>query len=91
MKYYALDDLNTGMGVTYLLIDEDNQTLMGFFSIKTTAFIKKSYGHEGEIDLGFPALEIAELAVHKDYERQHIGSDILDIVFELTDELCSMV
>lgn len=81
LKFNALDDLKTGQGTTYLYIDEiqpEERKIMGYITLRSSSFIKES----GESKkFGFAALEIAELAVSKDYCGQGLGTDmVLDAI-----------
>ena len=85
--YNALNDIDDGKGLTYLFLDENDdnheQRIMGFVTLKASSLIK-----EGELKkLGEPALEISELAVDVNYERQGIGSKIIAYVIDIAKEL----
>ena len=71
-------DQNQGMGVTHVFIDENEKTgqkiIAGYITLRMSSLIMDS--GEG-FKLGYPALEIAELAVDENYEGQRIGTDMV--------------
>jgi len=74
LKFCAISDQKRGIGVTHVLIDEHEETkqkkIAGFITLKATS-LTKSYE---DYDEGHPALEIAELAIDKEYERRGLGT-----------------
>ena len=80
IRLIAFDDRRRGKGVTYIFIrnSETSADLLGYITLRATSYTEiiggKTYGN--------PALEIFELAVSKDAERQRIGTDL--IKFALT-------
>lgn len=63
-------DHNQGMGVTHVFIDDENQKMAGYITLRGSSLIADS----GEsFKFGYPALEIAELAVDKSYEGMGLG------------------
>ena len=65
-----------GMGVTHVFVDKDNREkkIAGYITLRGNSLIMES----GEnYKLGYPALEIAELAVDKKYEGQNLGTDMV--------------
>lgn len=71
-------DHKQGMGVTHVFIDEDestgSRTIVGYITLRMSSLIMDSGdGYR----LGYPALEIAELAVDERYEGQGIGTDMV--------------
>lgn len=74
----AMSDSLTGMGVTHVLAqhdDEGNPTaILGYVTLKTSSLLYRTEsGYSGK-----PALEISELAVNRQFERQGIGRLLLD-------------
>lgn len=74
----AMSDSLTGMGVTHVLAqhdDEDNPTtILGYVTLKASSLLyKMESGYSGK-----PALEISELAVDQQFEHQGIGKLLLD-------------
>lgn len=69
----ALTDYKSGMGVTYIMLEEDSgipTAILGFVTLKTSSLIIKSErGFEGN-----PAIEIAELSVANGAERTGVGT-----------------
>ena len=88
----ALLDAKQGMGITYLFIEEDKdkriKNVMGFITLRTSSLIKEM-GESSKF--GYPALEIAELAVNSVYERQGIGSDMVRYAVSLANELSEKI
>ncbi len=78
IKFSALQDLNDGLGVTYLYIEyieeKQEEFIMGYVSLRMSSLIK-DMGEDKKF--GYPALEIAELAVDKRYTNKHIGTDMV--------------
>lgn len=75
--YNGLLDSSQGIAKTQLYILEDdngNRKVLGFYSIRCSSLIMD--GDNGE-KMGEPALEIVELAVHKDYRSRGIGADMM--------------
>lgn len=79
-------DYKQGMGVTHILVAEDGQhkEIAGYITLRSSSLIMDS--GEG-YKLGLPALEIAELAVHKNYERQGLGTDMVKFAINEAAEL----
>lgn len=75
IRLTALTDRCRGKGVTYAFVhkDETSLDLWGYITLRATSYIQI---FEGET-LGNPALEIFELAVSKDAERQRVGSALV--------------
>lgn len=86
IMYNALSDNKLGMGTTYIFCDGDidsDYEIMGYVTVKASSFVK-NYGDD---ILGFPAIEIAELAVAKKYERRGVGRDMVDFVISMARDL----
>ena len=88
IRYQALSDQKSGLGTTYLYIEQEDVTgkecIMGYITLRTSAFIKDM----GEAKkFGYPALEIAELAVDKRYVGQYIGTDMVIDSINIANEL----
>ena len=88
IRYQALIDQNDGLGVTYLYIDHNEETdeeyIMGYISLRASSFIK-DMGESKKY--GYPALEIAELAVDKNYTKKHIGTDMVMDAINIANEM----
>lgn len=84
LRLIANTDYNSGMGTTHIMIDNDADRIAGYITFRATALI-------GEGDRGTkvmsPALEIAMLAVDKDYERQQIGSFLISQALVMAEQL----
>lgn len=84
----ALLDSYQGMGTTHIFIDENDETheknIMGYITLRASSLIKEM-GESSKF--GHPALEIAELAVDKRYERQHVGTDMVKFAVSIAEEL----
>lgn len=81
LKKCAITDVKQGLGTTHLFIEEqdENKNVMGYVTLKATS-LTKNVGENHA--LGYSAVEISELAVHKDYERFGVGRDLLNFVLE---------
>lgn len=78
----ALQDQKDGYANVQVLVrEEDNgqKKLLGFYAIRCSSLIIDNMDN-GE-RLGEPAIEILELAVHKDFQRQGIGSNLMKDIF----------
>ena len=87
LAYNALLDCKQGLGKTFLFIEEENEDkkIIGFYTLKASSLIiNDMYSKEKQ---GEPAVEIYELAVHKDYQKQGIGTDIIKTIFAQVYEL----
>lgn len=90
-NYIRMDcfsDHKQGMGVTHVFIDEDeitgNKKIAGYITLRSSSLIMES----GEsYRLGFPALEISELAVDADYEHCGLGTDMVKFAINEAHEL----
>ena len=77
-----------GMGVTHVFVDENEQTheraIAGYITLRCSSLVMDV----GErYKLGFPALEIAELAVDQKYEGQGLGTDMVKFAINEAVEL----
>lgn len=90
-NYIAQDcftDHRQGMGVTHVFVDEDEQTnekkIAGYITLRSSSLIMET----GEsYKLGYPALEISELAVDCNYERKNLGTDMVKFAINEAAEL----
>lgn len=76
------------MGVTHVFIDENEETqekkIAGYITLRSSSLIMDS----GEnYKLGYPALEISELAVDQDYEGRNLGTDMVKFAISEALEL----
>lgn len=81
LTYNGLLDNQQGIGKTFLYIRDTGkeQILLGFYTLRCSSLIVDDT--ENNEKLGEPAIEIFELAVHKDYQRQGIGSTLMKNIF----------
>ncbi len=88
IRYQAIADQSAGLGTTYLYVEHDDETdvncIMGYITLRASAFIK-DMGESKKF--GYPALEIAELAVDKKYVGKHIGTDMVMDAINIANEL----
>lgn len=80
LMYNGLLDSIQGLAKTLLYILEDdngNKQVLGFYSIRCSSLIMD--GENGE-KMGEPALEIVELAVHKDHRHEGIGTFMMQSI-----------
>ena len=84
IRFNALSNHIKGMGVTHILIDTAKQNIAGFITLRATSLVSEG---TDKIKLVEPAIEIAELAVDAKYERQGIGSALIGIAIDVSDEL----
>jgi GNAT superfamily N-acetyltransferase len=76
LSFSALTDNAEGNSKTHVYIEEDEHTkiIIGFISLRCSSLFFK---HEDAFT-GHPVLEVFDLAVHKDFERQGIGTALID-------------
>lgn len=87
LRCCALSDRTSGHGITYVLLEKDgdrNKAIAGYVSVRAASLISKD---ENGRSIGAPALEIAELAVSKDYKGNGYGKALVNKAIVLADEL----
>ena len=75
VKDQALNDACIGNGVTYLIIDKDQNQLVAYYTLSTTA-IRKDIDNS----IGYPSVEIKMFAVRNEYQDTIYigdGNDVL--------------
>lgn len=80
-------DKKQGMGVTHVFVDEQQngeKKIAGFITLRCSSLVM-DVGEKYK--LGYPALEIAELAVSKNYEGQKLGTDMVKFAINEAVEL----
>lgn len=92
LKYNALIDMKKGLAVTYIFCEKNDETedikIMGFVSLKASSLVVD----EGEkIKCGYPAVEIAELAVSQEYERNGKGTEFVEFALAKACELSTSI
>lgn len=85
--FNGLIDNQDGTAKTYIYVERngEHEKILGFYSIRCSSLIVNNGDNGGRI--GEPALEILELAVHKDYQGQGIGSDMIKTIFSTAYKL----
>ena len=77
-----------GMGVTHVFIDENEmlkeQKIAGYITLRSSSLIMDT---DEKYKLGYPSIEISELAVDSKYERQHLGTDMVKFAINEAIEL----
>ena len=86
IRFIAVADMKSGMGFTHAVIDNETKRLAGFITLRASSLFYKD--EKGETR-GNPALEILELAVDGDYERNGIGKLLLDIAIYIGEQMRS--
>jgi len=83
----AVTDRNQRKGLTYVFIETEGEEkrILGFITMRTSSVIKQ---YENRI-IGDAALEITELAVDKDYERQGVGKLLLALAVTVANGINS--
>lgn len=80
----AVSDRMLGMGVTYMLcetVDGEPVNMLGYVTLKAASLLMADDGN------GYPALEIAELAVRNGSERMGHGKALVDFAIVTADKL----
>lgn len=85
IRLNAITDNASGRATTHVFIREieGRETLLGYITLRAASYIEILE----EQTYGYPALEIFELAVHKDYEGCGIGSKLIKFAFAKAYEL----
>lgn len=84
-------DNEQGIAKTIVYIEETEangkieKKLLGFYAIRCSSLIIGSL--DGGEKVGEPALEIVELAVHKNYRSQGIGTEMMKDIFATANKL----
>jgi len=91
LRFIALTDRRIGKGVTHVLLHKNPissvETIVGFVTLRASSLISE----DSNDVLGCAAVEIAEIAIDKMYERQGYGKTILDFVFLIVDDIRSSI
>ena len=92
-NYYHIDclqDIRERLAQVYLL--KLSGKVIGFVTL-AMAHIPPNATKEiraKEVNGNIPALLISHLAVHKDYQRRHVGMTLLDFIFDIVPTLVSL-
>ena len=81
-------DQKQGMGVTHVFVDDNEKAKKKSLAVYITLRGSSLVMETGEnYKLGFPALEIAELAVDQNYEGKGLGTDMVKFAINEAVEL----
>lgn len=87
IMFDSISDQKLGNGTTHALIEFDGKTptsMLGYITLRASSFLMDDGdGHE----LGDGALEISELAVDQNFERQGVGTFLVKSAIVEADEL----
>lgn len=85
LKDDALDSQNNRLSATRLVYCQD--ALVGYFTLVNDSLVVDAVSPgDGERDYPYrkyPAVKVARLATHRDYERRRIGSNMLIKIFNI--------
>lgn len=84
IRFCAVADQIDGRTVTHLLLDGDENRIAGYIALRTSSML--TTGEDGKY-IGIPALEIAEIAVDRDYERHSVGSTLVNLALDAAGNL----
>ena len=88
IRLCAIGQQISGMGVTHLMLDVDEKgnvlAIAGYITLRATSLIDANEDGKKMVN---PSLEIAELAVDKEYERKGIGTQLVKLAIAVADEL----
>lgn len=87
IRFSALSDNNSGRTVAHVLLDSEEKNIVGYISLKATALLSQTDVDGRLVYTGEPAVEIAELAVHKDFERQKVGTTLVNLAIATASQL----
>lgn len=79
IRFCAIADNIAGKSVTHIFLDSKEENIIGYISLKATSLLTQNDAHGKTILTGEPAIEIAELAVHKDFEKRGVGRALIDL------------
>ena len=86
LRTSAVTDQMEGRGLTFIFAEEDDREIkeiLGFVTLRASSMIRQY----GEQTRGDAALEITELAVSKDHEREGIGTKMLEFAIVKAAEI----
>lgn len=78
LRFCALSDQNAGKSTTHLFINEKDNAIMGFLTLRASSLIERN----GDQWLGKPALEVSVLAVSENYTRIGVGRALINLAIE---------
>lgn len=88
IRLCAISDQDGGMSVTHLVLDTDKNgeaiAIAGYVALRATSLVSTD---ENGVKIVNPSLEIAELAVDKDYERKGVGTMLVNLAIGVAAEL----
>lgn len=84
LMHSALSDNKSGKSTTHIILDTNTSAIAGFITLKATALLTEM---DHNLFSGEPALEIYNLAVAKDYQRQGIGTELVCLAIYITKSL----
>lgn len=79
---YAIGYNNTGDGKTKVIIDKDNNKIIGFFTLKCNAL--QTEGDEAEV---IPAIEVSRFGIEKCYQKRGIGKIVFAYVINYINSI----
>ena len=82
LNNHAYDNDKNGYGKTYVLIDKN--IIVGFFTICSAQIRFEAFPNKSQLTLPrypIPSVRIARLGVHKDYQHQGYGRELLKQAF----------
>lgn len=88
LKYYAKEYNKNGEGITYVILDEEFNKIVGYYTIKCNAIQTEETNGDKIVH---PAVEITRLGVDKNYKKKGNGNLCLGHAINQTNELKSIV
>ncbi|HCL4455022.1 TPA: GNAT family N-acetyltransferase [Clostridium botulinum] len=89
LKNEALNYDENGEGNTFLILYnncKNQRTIIAYFTLKANIVKIKDEKYEGQIRI-VPSLEIARLAIDKDYQNKGYGKKIMKYIITLANEI----
>jgi len=87
IRYSAINDMATGMAVTHVLIEINEETkeqkMLGYITLRNSSFVKDYDGYK----IGFPSLEIYILAVSIEVECNGVGKHLIAHSMKIAKEI----
>lgn len=84
IRFVAVSDRSEGMGTTHILVNHDEDEMMGYVTLRATSLVSTN---ERGNKIVHPALEIAELAVAEKYERIGVGTNLVQLAILAASDL----
>ena len=96
LRTYAIEDIANGEGVTHLIINKKDDSIIGYYTLVSSAlpyyYRTNDNGQYYQVLCGIPAIEVRMFAIDESYQDVFIGdTPISAIVFRhIVDYVCKL-